>query len=235
MGRKASIVGCSGKWPTPGASAPRLHVQPCGPVSWNLHHSRKYMRGPSLSGGSCCGNCHALHTRARSGTTAIVAQCVMQHLGYDPGRTRTCNLWFRGPTPYPLGHRASCSHRDPKTLTNRVFSGRSAMLAAAGRPIAVAVIAEITGGGWPCCRWYWRCRSLWTCLWPRRRSCRRRADGPGAPPSRMLTTLMTAPMSMSMAMAMMAAIVPSREVRGASGTGRGRALRAPLNSFGCCF
>ncbi len=116
VGRKASIVGRSEKWPTPGASAPRLHVQPCGPVSWNLHHSRKYMRGPSLSGGSCCGNCHALHTRARSGTTAIVAQCVMQHLGYDPGRTRTCNLRFRGPTPYPLGHRASCSRRDPTTL-----------------------------------------------------------------------------------------------------------------------
>jgi hypothetical protein len=26
----------------------------------------------------------------------------------DPGRTRTCNLWFRKPTPYPLGHRAAC-------------------------------------------------------------------------------------------------------------------------------
>ena len=26
----------------------------------------------------------------------------------DPGRTRTCNLRFRRPTPYPLGHRASC-------------------------------------------------------------------------------------------------------------------------------
>ena len=26
----------------------------------------------------------------------------------DPGRTRTCNLWFRRPTPYPLGHRARC-------------------------------------------------------------------------------------------------------------------------------
>ena len=23
----------------------------------------------------------------------------------DPGRTRPCNLWFRRPTPYPLGHR----------------------------------------------------------------------------------------------------------------------------------
>ena len=28
---------------------------------------------------------------------------------HDPGRTRTCNLWFRRPTPYPLGHRATCS------------------------------------------------------------------------------------------------------------------------------
>ena len=25
----------------------------------------------------------------------------------DHGRTRTCNLWFRRPTPYPLGHAAS--------------------------------------------------------------------------------------------------------------------------------
>ena len=24
----------------------------------------------------------------------------------DPGRTRTCNLRFRRPTPYPLGHGA---------------------------------------------------------------------------------------------------------------------------------
>ena len=137
--------------------------------------------------------------------------------------------------PYPLGQRAFCSRRDPTTVKISFFSGSSAMLAAAGRPIAVAVIAEITGGGWPCCRWYWRCLSLWTCLWPLRRSCRRRAGGPGAPASRMLTTMMTAPMSIAMAMAMMAAIVPSREGRGAVGTGRGRALRAPLNSFGCCF
>ena len=25
---------------------------------------------------------------------------------HDSGRTRACNLWFRRPTPYPLGHRA---------------------------------------------------------------------------------------------------------------------------------
>ena len=29
----------------------------------------------------------------------------------DPGRTRTCNLWFRRPTPYPLGHRADAFAR----------------------------------------------------------------------------------------------------------------------------
>ena len=29
------------------------------------------------------------------------------HRCNDPGRTRTCNLWFRRPTPYPLGHRAA--------------------------------------------------------------------------------------------------------------------------------
>ena len=32
----------------------------------------------------------------------------------DPGRTRTCNLWFRRPTPYPLGHRASCCTRNAR-------------------------------------------------------------------------------------------------------------------------
>ena len=29
------------------------------------------------------------------------------NLPNDPGKTRTCNLWFRGPTPYPLGHRTA--------------------------------------------------------------------------------------------------------------------------------
>ena len=29
------------------------------------------------------------------------------HRENDPGRTRTWNLWFRRPTPYPLGHRAT--------------------------------------------------------------------------------------------------------------------------------
>ena len=42
-----------------------------------------------------CAHTHThTHTHARRNT-----QC-------DPGRTRTCNLWFRRPTPYPLGHRA---------------------------------------------------------------------------------------------------------------------------------
>ena len=33
----------------------------------------------------------------------------LQRKKCDPGRTRTCNLWFRRPTPYPLGHRAKCN------------------------------------------------------------------------------------------------------------------------------
>jgi len=38
-----------------------------------------------------------------------MAALCLGHVGpmHDPGRTRTCNLWFRRPTPYPLGHRAS--------------------------------------------------------------------------------------------------------------------------------
>ena len=49
---------------------------------------------------------------------------------FDPGRTRTCNLWFRRPTPYPLGHRATCRCNSPSTsfhergpcLQNKVHS-----------------------------------------------------------------------------------------------------------------
>ena len=33
----------------------------------------------------------------------------LQRKKCDPGRTRTCNLWFRRPTPYPLGHRAAAA------------------------------------------------------------------------------------------------------------------------------
>ena len=39
----------------------------------------------------------------------------------DPGRTRTCNLWFRRPTPYPLGHRA----RRLKPITKAADARRS--------------------------------------------------------------------------------------------------------------
>ena len=38
-----------------------------------------------------------------------VCSCVLVYgaqIDNDPGRIRTCNLWFRRPTPYPLGHRA---------------------------------------------------------------------------------------------------------------------------------
>ena len=39
----------------------------------------------------------------------------------DPGRTRTCNLWFRRPTPYPLGHRA----RRVGPITKAAYARRS--------------------------------------------------------------------------------------------------------------
>ena len=43
----------------------------------------------------------------------------------DPGRTRTCNLWFRRPTPYPLGHRASCfSSRSSRRQRRALSPGR---------------------------------------------------------------------------------------------------------------
>ena len=45
----------------------------------------------------------------RAGFCCSAAQCYhfFQQQFYDPGRTQTCNLWFRRPTPYPLGHRTS--------------------------------------------------------------------------------------------------------------------------------
>ena len=47
------------------------------------------------------------NTRHRAQRTSQIP--VLRHErphNHDPGRTRTCNLWFRRPTPYPLGHRA---------------------------------------------------------------------------------------------------------------------------------
>ena len=41
-----------------------------------------------------------------------------------PGRTRTCNLWFRRPTPYPLGHRASASLAKLVASSPRPYSSR---------------------------------------------------------------------------------------------------------------
>ena len=46
---------------------------------------------------SCSETTNASQRHVRS----FRASCV------DPGRTRACNLWFRSPTPYPLGHRAT--------------------------------------------------------------------------------------------------------------------------------
>ena len=45
---------------------------------------------------------------------------------YDPGRTRTCNLWFRRPTPYPLGHRTSCKNFGLLRITARSGMTKSA-------------------------------------------------------------------------------------------------------------
>ena len=42
----------------------------------------------------------------------------------DPGRTRTCNLWFQRPTPYPLGHRASASLAKLVASSPRPYSSR---------------------------------------------------------------------------------------------------------------
>ena len=39
----------------------------------------------------------------------------------DLGRTRTCNLWFRRPTPYPLGHRATARQSFALCLTRCSF------------------------------------------------------------------------------------------------------------------
>ena len=38
----------------------------------------------------------------------------------DPGRTRTCNLRFRRPTPYPLGHKADSFVPNNLTTSNDV-------------------------------------------------------------------------------------------------------------------
>jgi hypothetical protein len=47
---------------------------------------------------------------------------------YDPGRTRTCNLWFRRPTPYPLGHRTDEYYlRPPRKVLHGAFFGPNAV------------------------------------------------------------------------------------------------------------
>ena len=60
---------------------------------------------------------------------AFHCDCFGQSLSsqnFDPGRTRTCNLWFRRPTPYPLGHRATCRCNSPRTIA---FLSKRAMFA----------------------------------------------------------------------------------------------------------
>ena len=77
-------------------------------------------RGPELNsrnspGGCRGGGCRRAGGRETSVAAPADATCLMVSgtrgrkqgiICHDPGRTRTCNLWFRRPTPYPLGHRA---------------------------------------------------------------------------------------------------------------------------------
>ena len=64
------------------------------------------------------------HTSCDFEAAAVVWRCARacrKHLAHttdDPGRTRTCNLWFRRPTPYPLGHRASAQVLPSHQLTH---------------------------------------------------------------------------------------------------------------------
>ena len=53
----------------------------------------------------------------------------------DPGRTRTCNLWFRRPTPYPLGHRALSLGM--KFLSNSTFPSAYKRIERSGAVVSV--------------------------------------------------------------------------------------------------
>ena len=64
-------------------------------------------------GGVCQGPSHKLqqtwtHTRETHADLHEVSAS-KRSTWVDPGRTRACNLWFRRPTPYPLGHRTTCT------------------------------------------------------------------------------------------------------------------------------
>ena len=61
-------------------------------------------------------------------SAALLHSCYhfFQQQFYDPGRTRTCNLWFRRPTSYPLGHRTSWNTGSrPLQLQNASFTRTS--------------------------------------------------------------------------------------------------------------
>ena len=45
--------------------------------------------------------------KTKSSFFGKIARTVAGKSTIDPVRTRTCNLWFRRPTPYPLGHRTT--------------------------------------------------------------------------------------------------------------------------------
>ena len=85
-GGRMAAVGCLGS--VPACAVPRpAGAWPRTSQRWQAIKLRSWEQSPVI----------------RSATSPLVkreAQCCS-----DPGRTRTCNLWFRRPTPYPLGHR----------------------------------------------------------------------------------------------------------------------------------
>ena len=67
---------------------------------------------------------------------------------FDPGRTQACNLWFRGPTPYSLGHRTTCDTHTSgrfmshiKYCTHRAGPSLAPRASAEAKPVVSATTA----------------------------------------------------------------------------------------------
>ena len=69
------------------------------------------------------------YSNMKAGSANITSQEL--HIN-DDCRTRTCNLWFRGPTPYPLGHRAIWRMRATTTPMLAQLRNLSSLTFAAG-------------------------------------------------------------------------------------------------------
>ena len=97
------------------------------PLSWIRFRFDVEFPQPTLHAFALAQGC-ARYSRNSVTTPAHVPQCfshpefhsvcgpLLSSQNFDPGRTRTCNLWFRKPTPYPLGHRAACRRNSPSTF-----------------------------------------------------------------------------------------------------------------------